>query len=96
MEEKQRALPEVMINTREQQRQARRNDFASSHKIGGIPQKKASDINYTVGMRVIHRTFGPGMIIDARPMGNDTLLEIAFDNVGTKKIMANYANLQIE
>lgn len=96
VEEKQRALPEVMINTREQQRQARRNDFASSHKIGGIPQKKASDINYTVGMRVIHRTFGPGMIIDARPMGNDTLLEIAFDNVGTKKIMANYANLQIE
>jgi hypothetical protein len=27
-------------------------------------------------------------------MGSDTLLEIAFDSVGTKKIMANFANLK--
>ena len=27
-------------------------------------------------------------------MGNDTLLTIAFDKVGTKKLMANFARLQ--
>jgi hypothetical protein len=26
--------------------------------------------------------------------GNDYLLEVAFDKVGTKKLMANFANLQ--
>ncbi len=44
---------------------------------------------FMVGERVTHRVFGSGMIISLKPMGNDTLMEIAFDKVGTKKIMAN-------
>jgi len=28
-------------------------------------------------------------------MGSDTLLEIAFDNVGTKKLMATFAKLKL-
>ncbi len=51
--------------------------------------------NYTVGQRVEHKTFGQGMILSATSMGNDTLLEIAFDTVGTKKIMAGFAKLTI-
>ena len=35
------------------------------------------------------------MIISVTPMGNDSLLEIAFENVGTKKIMAGFAKLII-
>mgnify|MGYP004715876599 CR=1 FL=1 len=27
-------------------------------------------------------------------MGNDTMLEVAFDRAGTKKLMANYAKLE--
>jgi DNA helicase-2/ATP-dependent DNA helicase PcrA len=46
-------------------------------------------------MRVKHNTFGTGMILKTTPMGNDTLLEIAFDTVGTKKIMAGFAKLTI-
>ena len=46
-----------------------------------------------VGDRVSHRTFGEGCILTATPMGNDTLLEIAFEQVGTKKLMANFARL---
>ncbi len=56
------------------------------------PQPKT---NYSVGQVVTHKTFGKGMIISVMPMGADTMLEIAFDNVGTKKIMANYAKLII-
>ena len=44
---------------------------------------------------VSHKTFGQGMIISAKPMGNDCLLEIAFDSVGTKKLMAGFAKLTI-
>ncbi len=54
-----------------------------------------SDSNYTVGQQVSHKTFGEGMILNVIPMGSDTMLEIAFNKVGTKKIMANYAKLTI-
>lgn len=50
--------------------------------------------NYRAGDVVVHRTFGAGRVLSAVPMGNDTLLEIAFDNAGTKKLMANFARLQ--
>lgn len=45
------------------------------------------------GDRVRHSKFGDGIILSAKPMGNDKLLEIAFDTIGTKKIMANFAKL---
>jgi DNA helicase-2/ATP-dependent DNA helicase PcrA len=49
---------------------------------------------YSVGMKVKHKAFGEGMVLSAKPMGNDTLLEIAFDEKGTKKLMANFARLE--
>ena len=50
--------------------------------------------NYSVGERVKHKTFGEGMITSVTNMGNDSMLEIAFDSVGTKKVMANFARLE--
>ena len=51
--------------------------------------------NYQVGQRVHHKAFGDGMILSMTPMASDILMEVAFDKVGTKKIMANYAKLKI-
>ncbi len=51
--------------------------------------------NYSAGQRVEHKTFGEGLILSVSPMGSDTLLEIAFDTVGTKKLMAAYAKLKL-
>ncbi len=50
--------------------------------------------SFTAGDRIRHRVFGEGTVITAKAMGNDTLLEIAFDTVGTKKIMANFAKVE--
>ena len=47
--------------------------------------------SYSVGERVMHKKFGEGTILAVTPMANDTLLEIVFDKVGTKKIFANFA-----
>lgn len=49
---------------------------------------------FKVGERISHKLFGEGMIIRAVPMSNDTMLEIAFDKVGTKKLMANFAKIR--
>ncbi len=54
-----------------------------------------SNTVYSIGQTVNHKTFGSGMIISVTPMGNDTLLEIAFEKVGTKKLMAGFAKLTI-
>ena len=50
---------------------------------------------YAVGNTVFHKVFGTGMVLNATPMGNDTMLEIAFDKVGTKTLMANFAKMEI-
>lgn len=55
--------------------------------------KPAPAGTYRVGDTVLHKTFGTGLIVSATPMANDTLLEVAFDKVGTKKLFANFARL---
>lgn len=54
-----------------------------------------ADSNFTAGQRVRHKTFGDGLIITVTPMAGDSMLEIAFDTVGTKKLMAGYAKLTV-
>lgn len=70
-----------------------KNEEAKQRSIN-IGMNKSGKESYCVGEKVKHMTFGEGMILSAVPMGNDTMLEVAFDKVGTKKIMANFAKLK--
>ena len=72
-----------------------KSSYASASFLEKEPAKPKASVLYKVGMSVKHNTFGDGMILSTTPMGNDTLLEIAFDKVGTKKIMAGFAKLTI-
>lgn len=56
-------------------------------------QDSAPKTLFEAGQRVSHSTFGEGTILKATVVGNDQMMEIAFDTVGTKKLMANYAKL---
>ena len=49
---------------------------------------------FAPGDRVKHLNFGEGEILSVKSMGADTLYEIMFDTVGTKKLMATYAKLK--
>ena len=40
---------------------------------------------------VDHKAFGRGMVLSVQAMGGDALVEIAFDNVGTKRLMLKSA-----
>lgn len=55
---------------------------------------KSADLNYSVGDTVKHKAFGEGLVLSMESMGGDTMVEIAFNKVGTKKLMANYAKLE--
>ncbi len=57
------------------------------------PKTSARREVFSPGDRVRHMNFGDGEILSVKPMGADTLYEIVFDRVGTKKLMATYARL---
>lgn len=59
---------------------------------GGI-KTTAPNNKWKPGDTVVHKVFGAGIIESITPMGNDILLEIRFEKVGVKKIMANFARL---
>lgn len=46
-----------------------------------------------MGERVRHNVFGDGTVISVKKISNDAMLEVAFDSVGTKKLMANFAKI---
>jgi DNA helicase-2/ATP-dependent DNA helicase PcrA len=46
---------------------------------------------FSKGDMVEHSAFGRGMLLSVQPMGGDALLEVAFDNVGTKRMMLKAA-----
>ena len=83
--EKDNSVTEVHSTTLQQQ--LARNKFHA-----GSAAKES--VTYTAGERVAHNIFGEGTIVSVKKMANDSMLEIAFEKVGTKKIMANYAKLK--
>ncbi len=54
-------------------------------------QASIKAIDLKPGDQVDHKAFGHGMITSCRPMGGDILLEVSFDRVGTKRLMAKSA-----
>ena len=45
---------------------------------------------YQKGDMLEHKAFGRGMVLSTQKVGGDVLLEIAFDNVGTKRLMLKF------
>ena len=50
---------------------------------------------YKEGQRIYHKKFGEGTINIIEPEGEDLKVDIIFDKVGHKRLMAKYANLEI-
>ena len=50
---------------------------------------------YQSGVRVYHKKFGEGTINYVEPEGTDLKVDINFDKVGHKRLMAKFANLEI-
>ena len=52
-------------------------------------------LQLSAGDQVNHKTFGDGMVISVTPMGGDALIEVAFEQVGTKKLMLKTAGVHM-
>ena len=71
------------------------------NKLSGLSSMSVSanqspKLDLNKGDIIQHTAFGRGMVLSVIKMGSDALLEIAFDNIGTKKLMANTASPHIK
>lgn len=71
--------------------QRARSFLASSPAAQSTPK-----LELNKGDMVNHTAFGRGMVLSVMKMGGDALLEIAFDDIGTKKLMANTASAHMK
>ena len=60
------------------------------------PAASAEAASFQKGDTVRHKAFGKGMILSIQKMGGDALAEIAFDQVGTKRLMLKSAAAHME
>lgn len=74
--------------------------FKTAESFLNSLNKKESGTNvdlskYTSGVRIFHKKFGQGTISNVEPEGDDLKVDINFDKVGHKRLMAKFAKLEI-
>ncbi len=85
---------DMTVSAYSYQPQAKRPSPFSVEPVGRAVKAEPSAIDFKVGDTVSHRVFGSGMVVSMTPMANDMLVEVIFEKVGTKRIMANFARLK--
>ena len=70
-----------------------RSEMAS---FSAAPKQPAAYLELNKGDMIHHTAFGRGMVLSVLKMGGDALLEIAFDQIGTKKLMAKTASAHMK
>ena len=67
----------------------------------GKPKAKAtwasvgSGLPYALGQRVLHRKFGEGVVLRIEGQGGSAQVQVMFDGVGEKRLVAQYAKLEV-
>ena len=80
---------------------ARRPVYSETGQYSSFTKSVGSNDNTKIldlskGDMVQHTAFGRGMVLSVMKMGGDALLEVAFDKIGTKKLMAKTASAHMK
>ena len=82
--------------TQEIKQQTRQEPLQRSAAARRAPSATSAPLmQLKAGDQVRHSAFGQGMVLSVRPMGGDALIEVAFDKVGTKKLMLKAAGAHL-
>ena len=71
-----------------------KNSYKSAYSLP--ISSKVTYLELNKGDMVQHTAFGRGLVLSVVKMGGDALLEIAFDEIGTKKLMAKTASAHMK
>jgi DNA helicase-2/ATP-dependent DNA helicase PcrA len=73
---------------------SRRDQVAPRTREHSAPPPKSGATKFRAGDKVRHPSFGDGIVINSKPLGNDEEVEIVFVNKGVKKLIASLARLE--
>ena len=76
--------------------QIARKEHIKRSEASNLTAPAAATLDLNKGDMVMHAAFGKGMVLSVMKMGGDALLEIAFDDIGTKKLMAKTASVHMK
>ena len=72
------------------------NNYLKNSYARYAPPAASVSVDFNKGDVIQHTAFGRGMVLSVMKMGGDALLEIAFDEIGTKKLMAKTASAHMK
>jgi DNA helicase-2/ATP-dependent DNA helicase PcrA len=53
-------------------------------------------IRYPAGIKVVHPVWGDGMVLNSRLQDDDEIVDVFFENMGMKRVVASLAHLEIK
>ena len=81
---------------RQIEKESKKQFFTGGKMNFESPKVEKSETNeLNIGMKVRHKKFGTGTIVNIKSAGEDKALTIAFENNGIKKLMLSFAPLEI-
>lgn len=103
LEEIDKSLLEEKTSRRQSRRGIPAGNAESVQSISLLQQQMAASKKrvyqaqpkeFHVGERVRHAVFGDGTVLSITKMANDAMLEVGFDQVGTKRLMASHPKIK--
>lgn len=77
----------------------RRQHESSWERLGGQDEAGFEDTSVTskfsVGQRVMHDSFGEGMVLETRAHGDDEIVTVNFEEGGEKRLMVSFAPMEV-
>lgn len=103
LEEIDKSLLEEKTSRRQSKRGIPAGNAESVQSISLLQQQMAASKKrvyqaqpkeFHIGERVRHAVFGDGTVLSITKMANDAMLEVGFDQVGTKRLMASHPKIK--
>jgi DNA helicase-2/ATP-dependent DNA helicase PcrA len=69
---------------------------APAERWTSTPAPAAAPSKYKPGSKVIHPSWGNGMVLNSKIQDGDEVLDIFFENVGLKRVIASMAKLEVK
>jgi DNA helicase-2/ATP-dependent DNA helicase PcrA len=101
-------IPESMVETIQPTRRYARNNIKAGVSSTSIQPSQMWDSKtqkskpqeleeqrFSPGAKVLHPTWGNGLVLNSRLQDSDEIVDIFFEEVGLKRVMASVANLEI-
>lgn len=88
--------PKAPPQPRQEYRSAASLPSRNKKPVPTAAPRTAPKVSLQAGDQVEHRAFGRGTVTKVQPVGGDALLEIAFDRVGTKRLLFKTAMAQMK